>query len=144
MAESPALLPQALGVTEVFSVEQRSGLGLDGFDPLTYRLGGGPREGSRAYEYVWHGLVWRFVSEANRTAFMRDPEVYAPRIGGYDAERIASNIVVAADPEIYVARADGLYLFRNAEHRRRFLADEAAARKAESAWARTKPSLVQG
>jgi hypothetical protein len=143
-AEQPNLLPLPLGVTEAFTSESRSGVALDGFDPITYRLGGVPREGSRDFEYVWRGVVWRFVSAANRAAFVRDPDVYAPRIGGYDAERIASNVLVSADPEIFVLRADGLYLFRSNEHRRRFLADEALAHRAESAWARTRPGLVQG
>jgi hypothetical protein len=144
LAESPELLPRALAVTEMFSAEQRSGLALEGYDPITYRLGSAPQLGKGDYEYVWRGLVWRFVSEANRAAFSRNPDIYAPRIGGYDAERITRDVLVAADPEIYVVRADALYLFRNSEHRRRFLADQGLAAQAEGSWTRTKTRLVQG
>jgi YHS domain-containing protein len=140
----PPLLPQPLGVTELFSATERDGLGLGGFDPISYRLGTKPQVGSHAYECVWRGLVWRFASAANRAAFLQAPETYAPRIGGYDAERIASDVLVAADPEIFVVRGGGLYLFRNAEHRRRFLDDEALLGQAEKAWIEAKTRLVQG
>jgi hypothetical protein len=75
---------------------------------------------------------------------MSDPDTFAPRIGGYDAERIGSNLLVAADPALYVVQANRLYLFRSAEHRLRFLADNALADKAEASWQQVSASLVQG
>ena len=141
---SATILPPVLGTTELYASERLSGVALDGFDPVTYRLGAAPRPGRPDHEYVWRGLAWRFASAANRAAFIRNPETFAPRIGGYDAERAASEVVVPGDPEIFLVRSGGLYLFRSEDHRRRFLADEDLANRAEASWQRLQPSLVQG
>lgn len=138
------ILPPVLGATELYASERLSGVALDGFDPVSYRLDPAPRPGRTAHEYVWRGLAWRFASAANRAAFIRDPESFAPRIGGYDAERAASDVVVPGDPEIFLVRSGGLYLFRSEDHRRRFLADEDLATRAEASWRRLQPGLVQG
>jgi YHS domain-containing protein len=143
-ARSDALLPPVLGASELYASERMSGLALEGFDPVTYRVEAAPRPGHSDHEYVWRGIAWRFANAANRAAFIRSPESFAPRIGGYDAERAASEIVVPGDPEIFAVRAGGLYLFRNEDHRRRFLADENLAGRAESSWQKLQPSLIQG
>jgi hypothetical protein len=85
-AESLSSLPPVLGVTELFVADGLSGVALEGFDPVSYFLGDGPKPGLPEYELVWSGVAWRFASAANREAFRRDPEAYAPRFGGYDAE----------------------------------------------------------
>jgi hypothetical protein len=141
---SATILPPVLGTTELYASERLSGVALDGFDPVTYRLEAAPRPGRPDHEYLWRGLAWRFASAANRAAFIRDPEAFAPRIGGYDAERAASEVVVPGDPEIFLVRSGGLYLFRNEDHRRRFVADRDLESRAEASWQRLQPSLVQG
>src|SRR3954466_15235016 len=74
-------LPPVVGASEVFVADERSGFGLRGFDPVSYFLGPMPLPGREGVELIWRGVAWRFASEANREAFARDPEVYAPRIG---------------------------------------------------------------
>jgi hypothetical protein len=143
-ALTSSLFGPTIGVTELFAAEQRSGIAMAGFDPVSYRLDTAPRLGRPDCDYVWRGIVWQFASEANRAAFKNDPETFAPRIGGYDAERIGNSIVVAADPALYVVQGNRLYLFRSPEHRLRFLADGALAAKAEASWLRVKTGLVQG
>jgi YHS domain-containing protein len=143
-AVSATILPPVVGTTELYASERLSGVALDGFDPVSYRLEATPRPGRPDHEYLWRGLAWRFASAANRAAFVRDPETFAPRIGGYDAERAASNVVVPGDPEIFLVRSGGLYLFRSEDHRRRFRADEDLANRAEASWQRLLPGLVQG
>lgn len=138
------LLAPAVGVTEHFASEQRSGVAIEGYDPVSYRLDGAPRPGRIGCEYLWKGVIWLFANEANRAAFIHDPETFAPRIGGYDAERIGSDIVVAARPELYVVQGKGLYLFRSPEHRGRFVADQQLAAKAEASWLRVQAQLVRG
>ena len=143
-ARSDAILPPLLGTSELYASERMSGVALEGFDPVTYRVEAAPRPGQPDHEYVWRGIAWRFANAANRAAFIRSPESFAPRIGGYDAERAASEIVVPGDPEIFALRAGGLYLFRNEDHRRRFMADENLAGRAEASWQKLQPGLVQG
>lgn len=109
-------------------------LTLNGFDPVSYFLEGGPQAGLPRFELSWSGRVWRFSSGANREAFRDDPSAYAPRLGGYDAAAILEGRLVDADPLVFAVIGERLYLFRNAERRARFLAEPGLARQAEAAW----------
>src|ERR671921_1061909 len=137
-AANLSLLPPIVGVTELFAIDELSGVALYGFDPVSYFLGGGPKPGLAEYEVIWSGVAWRFASAANREAFLRDPEVYAPRFGGYDATAVAQGLTVRANPWLSVVRADGLYLFRTDHGRARFVADPGLAAKAAERWASLK------
>ncbi|WP_279356881.1 YHS domain-containing (seleno)protein [Methylobacterium indicum] len=128
---APASAEIPLGVPSLYAADPLTGLALRGYDPVSYRLGSEPVSGSDAHDYVWSGLVWRFASAANRGAFARAPEVYAPRLGGCDPEGIVAGRLVEADPLMASLYGDRLYLFRDAERRRRAgpeLLDAAEAR----------------
>jgi len=142
-ADALSSLPPVLGVTELYVVDQLSGAALDGYDPVSYFLGGGPQPGLPEYELVWSGVAWRFANAANREAFRRDPETYAPRFGGYDAEAVARGLTVRANPWLSVVRSDGLYLFRSDHDRARFVADPRIAQRAAERWASLKSGLLQ-
>jgi hypothetical protein len=136
-------LPLVVGVTELYALDELSGVALYGFDPVSYFLGEGPKAGSAEYEALWNGVAWRFSSAANREAFLRDPEIYEPRFGGYDATAVAQGLTVRANPWLSVVRPDGLYLFRSDHGRARFVADLSLAGKAEERWSSLKPALIQ-
>lgn len=114
-------------------------LALNGYDPVSYFLPDGPQAGSSRFEAQWDGRAWRFALDANRAAFLRDPTVYAPRLGGYDAAGILDRRIVDADPAVFALVDGRLYLFRDSKRRERFLADPALARQAEAIW----PSLTR-
>lgn len=107
-------------------------LALRGFDAVSYFLPGGPTSGRAAFELSWRGRVWRFASAANREAFRRDPETYAPRLGGYDPVGMVEGRLVDADPLVFALIGERLYLFRDPE--RRALAGPDLARRAEARW----------
>lgn len=109
-------------------------IALNGYDPVTYFLPEGPRPGSSRFEEEWDGRVWRFALEANRAAFRRDPGIYAPRLGGFDAQAILERRLADADPTMFALIDGRLYLFRDAARRARFVADPALAREAERIW----------
>lgn len=109
-------------------------LALQGFDPVSYFLKDGPRAGAPRFEISWGGQVWRFASSADRTAFRDNPEVYAPRLGGFDAAGILDGRLVDADPLVFAVIGERLYLFRDAARRDRFLAAPELVRQAEAAW----------
>jgi hypothetical protein len=136
-------LPPVVGATQTFVGDARSGFGLSGFDPVSYFEGAAPIAGREGIELIWGGLAWRFASHANRAAFARDPEVYAPRIGGYDAAAAAEGRLVAGDPAVFAVRDGQLYVFRDKGSRTRFLADPALAQKAEARWPALKRDLVR-
>lgn len=137
-------LPPVLGATEVQASDWRSGLALDGYDPVAILLDGAARPGRVEFEAVRGGLAWRFSSAANRAAFLRDPEAFRPRVGGYDAVAAAAGRVAAADPTLFMVRDGRLYLFHTAENRDRFIADPALASLAEARWPELRRELVGG
>jgi YHS domain-containing protein len=136
-------LPPVVGAVEMHAADGSSGLALRGFDPVSFQLPDGPRPGRREHEVLWSGVAWRFASAANRDAFERHPEIYAPRLGGYDAIAAARGLLVAAEPEIFAVRGGRLYLFRTAENRARFGRDPALAAAAEARWPDLRRALVQ-
>ena len=109
-------------------------LSLKGFDPVSYFLKPGPVAGAARFELTWGGRVWRFASGNDRAAFRDNPEVYAPRLGGFDAAGILDGRLVDADPLIFAVIGERLYLFRDTERRGRFLAEPELVRQAEAAW----------
>jgi hypothetical protein len=115
-------------------VNMHTGLGLSGFDPVAYFTDKKPKFGRPEMEFSQGGVVWRFVNEGNRAAFMENPEVYAPRFGGYDPVAIARGTSVPGHPLLWAVAAGRLYLFYNDAGRLAFIADpgryiESAERK---------------
>jgi hypothetical protein len=136
-------LPPPVGVAEVFLRDDLTGLALSGFDPVSYFLPEGPKPGRAELEHVWAGVAWRFASEANRTAFAATPEVFAPRIGGYDATAASQGRLVDASAALHVVRGGRLYLFRSDANRARFLADESLSARSEERWPELQQQLVR-
>lgn len=128
-ADSGAVL-----TTERVAVHVQSGFANDGYDVVAYFAEGRARPGSAEHEVLWNGVAWRFSSAANRAAFLRDPQVYAPRFGGYDAEGASRGIAIAADPRHFRIMGGQLYLFRSAEAARHLLDAPAALWLAETGW----------
>ena len=135
LAALPAVAPGRAAAEEGLTARTRIELlTLNGFDPVSYFLEGGPQAGLARFELSWGGQVWRFSSGANRAAFRDDPPAYAPRLGGYDAAGILDGRLVDADPLVFAVIDERLYLFRDAGRRARFLAEPGLARQAEAAW----------
>jgi YHS domain-containing protein len=137
-AEKKARLPQGLpalpSVDDQISVHELAGVALQGFDPVGYHAQGRALAGQLAHEATLNGVVWRFASAANREAFLADPEVYLPMFDGHDAEGIARDRLVSADPTVFAIIDGRLHLFKSEENRARFLGDAALARMAHKHW----------
>lgn len=142
-AEDAALFPSPLGLSGLYASDGRSGLGLAGYDPLSFWLDDRPRPGDPTRELAWGGFAWRFAGEANRAAFRRDPMAFLPRFGGYDAAGIAQGRITRADPTIFLVREDRLYLFRTPETRALFVAHPDLADAAEALWPGLQAGLVR-
>lgn len=116
------------------SADRLSGLAIAGFDPVAYHMDGRARAGQPEQEAEHGGAVWRFANEANRAAFLRAPDLYAPRLGGFDAEAAARGVVAGADASLFLLVDERLYLFRSREARDRFTADAGMRARAEAGW----------
>jgi len=128
-------------VSRVVSSDPATGLAIGGYDPMSYFVAGQPKKGTDLYEFEWQGASWRFVSEANRYAFARDPAVYAPGFGGHGALAMAQGTANAGNPAIWVIYKNALYLFFSTEARRKWLlAPETYIDRAQKKW----PNVMAG
>jgi hypothetical protein len=144
-ASAPASRPHAspvVGLADEMAADPLTGLALDGFDPVSFHLGPAPRPGRADLDHLWGGAAWRFASEANRAAFLRDPWAYAPRLGGHDADAASRGVLVDADPTVFLVRDGRLYLFRTPEGRARFASEPALAEAAEGRWRDLRRGLI--
>ncbi|MGL4637587.1 MAG: YHS domain-containing (seleno)protein [Beijerinckiaceae bacterium] len=114
--------------------DPRSGLALFGYDPVGYHAEGRALVGKQAFELMKNGLLWRFSTDANRAVFDANPEVYIPRFGGHDGERVGSGILAFGDPELFLMVNGEVVFFRNAQNRLKFAEDAALRQKAEQSW----------
>lgn len=90
------------------------GVGLEGFDPVSYwpEGGGRPTQGTIKLTFSHAGVAYRFASEKNLEAFKAAPERFLPQYGGYCAWAMgAIDQRVDVNPKHYVIRDGRLYLF---------------------------------
>ncbi|MGN6096781.1 MAG: YHS domain-containing (seleno)protein [Bosea sp. (in: a-proteobacteria)] len=130
----PAGLPPLPALGEAMQRDLVSGLALNGLDPVSYQLPGGPLAGRAEYELIHDGIVWRFASAANRAAFLDAPATYAPAFAGFDPIGVANGVAVDSNPERFAVVGSRLFLFRSDDNRRRFLLDRSLLDKAETRW----------
>ena len=130
----PAGLPALPSVGETMQRDLRSGLALNGFDPVAYRTEGRATPGQADYELVHDGAVWRFASAANREAFRDAPEIYEPAFAGFDPTGVAEGIAVDTDPYQFAVIGTRLFLFRTPENRRSFIENAALLLRAKDNW----------
>lgn len=137
-----AALPSPIGITERVPLHAYSGYALDGLDPVSYFLPGGPRAGRAPHERVWRGAAWRFTSAANSAAFAAGPERFAPRLGGHDPVALATGRLVQGRADLYAIVAGRLYLFHDPQSLVRFAGAPDAVAAAEAAWTEARRPLV--
>jgi YHS domain-containing protein len=130
--------------TEQVVVDARTGLAINGFDPVAYFVEGVPLPGRGDHEYTFAGATWRFRNEGNRAAFVGHPEVYAPQFGGYDPIDVARGKVVQGLPQLWTIHGKRLYLFASESSRTAFAVNpEGFANSAQRRWPKLKLELVQ-
>jgi hypothetical protein len=130
----PSGLPDLPSLGEVMQRNLSTGLAINGFDPVSYRLGVRPLAGRAEYELIQDRFVWRFASQANLEAFRDAPEIYMPAFGGFDPTGVANGVAVDSDPRQFAVVGSRLFLFRSADNRQRFLRESSLLAQAESRW----------
>jgi hypothetical protein len=122
--------------------DPRSGLALFGYDPVSYHADGVAKPGRPEHQAVVNGVHWRFASAANMAAFVRDPDVYLPLFGGYDARGIGEGRMVFGEPTIFAMFGGRTVLFRTEADRAAFAADAALRARALKDWPRVASQLA--
>jgi YHS domain-containing protein len=89
LASGRPLLAQAAGPADqgppfrTMSDASADKLMLMGYDAVAYFTQNEAVPGNPAIQADHMGVTWRFASEANKTAFQREPNKYMPQFGGY-------------------------------------------------------------
>lgn len=109
------------GQSPKFSAE--NGVAIDGSDAVAYFTANGPVAGRPDVTLDWMGATWRFASEANREAFLAEPQAYAPQFGGYCAWAVSKNYIAPTVPEAWTIYDGKLYLNFSRRIRRRWERD---------------------
>ncbi|MFV2093549.1 MAG: YHS domain-containing (seleno)protein [Hyphomicrobiales bacterium] len=138
------MLPARAATSQLYWSDPHSGIAIGGYDPVAYFVDGRPRAGSPDFELQWAGGTWRFVNEGNREVFRRDPQVYAPRFGGYDPLQIVRGYIAPGNPLIWTVRQQRLYLFITIGQREQWPRNDAMTRlKVQESWSRLRRTLVK-
>lgn len=87
------------------------GVALQGYDPVSYFEGSGPKQGKKNFSVVFAGGTYYFVDTANREAFLANPDRYLPAYGGWCATAMAFGKKVEVDPENFKITNGRLFLF---------------------------------
>ena len=103
-----------LTLSPAFAIEPinktSDGVAIKGYDPVAYFIDLKPVRGSRRFEYVWMGAKWHFSSSEHRDLFIKNPEKYAPKYGGYCAYAVSRGSTADIDPESWTIVTSKLYL----------------------------------
>jgi hypothetical protein len=121
--------------TERVVTNPRTGLAIDGFDPVAYFIDAAAEVGREDFELRHRGAIWRFRNPGNRAAFVDNPADYEPRFGGYDPVAIGRGAPTPGNAEVWLIVEQKLYLFYDRESRDEFNADpRRILMQAEARW----------
>lgn len=91
-----------------------NGVALQGYDPVSY-FQYKPQKGNIQFATTYKGVLYWFVSEANKNQFWKNPSYYEPQYGGWCAFAMGDyGKKVEVNPETYKIVDGKLYLFYNA------------------------------
>lgn len=99
----------------------QNGLGLQGYDPVSYQNPGIPQKGNSGITASYDDITYHFSNEANKEVFEADPERYVPAYGGWCATGMAFELINAnwpsgkyqIDPMTFKVLDQKTYLFYN-------------------------------
>jgi YHS domain-containing protein len=96
---------------------------LRGNDAVAYFTEGRPVAGNPAIKAEHNGVTYRFASEANRDAFLKNPAHYEPAYTGFCSAGAPYALKAAIGANVFMVYNDRLYLFGSERSRRGWLLD---------------------
>lgn len=96
-----ALALPALAQSKSLLNLDKSGLAIQGYDPVAFFTDSKPVLGRPELGYRHHGALYHFSSKEHRDAFKADPAKYEPAFGGYCAFGVSRNKLVEIDVEAF-------------------------------------------
>ncbi|MEY2988492.1 MAG: hypothetical protein RJB13_2013 [Pseudomonadota bacterium] len=112
----------AQDIRNVSEYNLEAGVGLKGFDPVSYFAEGDKiAAGSDSLDY--RGVTYIFLSSTNKEKFNLNPSKYEPTYGGWCAFAMASGSQVDIDPAIYTINGNRIHYFVSKRAKELFDAD---------------------
>ena len=91
----------AAGAPDRYVNVDRSGLALQGYDPVAYFTDAKPVKGDANIVATYEGATYRFASADHKATFERDPAKYVPQFGGFCAYAVSINKTASIDPNFW-------------------------------------------
>ena len=145
MKKTPLVLIAFLAVISLLPAKSlvntdRSGIGIRGYDPVSYFTDGKPEKGLPQFSSTADGVTYLFISAAHKAAFDANPSKYEPRFGGYCAYGVSRGSLIEIDPFAFQVVNGMLLLQYSKGVMVKFNKDQTAClQKAETNW----PVLVE-
>jgi hypothetical protein len=116
---------QAQAIRNVAVYNLQAGIGLKGYDPVSYfpEGGGQPQVGLQNLKLDYMGVSYFFATPLNLDLFVENPDRYEPTYGGWCAYAMASGSQVDIKPTIYTIRGNRLHFFVSKRAKQNFDAD---------------------
>ena len=121
---SPAFAQKSRHVSEY---NLQTGLGLKGYDPVSYFPEGGdqPLVGLPDLKLDYMGVTYLFATTQNVDLFLQNPTKYEPTYGGWCAYAMASGAKVDIQPKFYTINGNRLHFFVSKRAKQNFDAEVA-------------------
>ncbi len=97
---------------------------LKGHDPVAYFTLAKHTPGKPDIKTEYDGVTYRFMSDENKTMFLKDPTKYVPQYGGFCANGIVYGIPWGGDADTWKMIDGKLYIFGGESSKKYFLMDE--------------------
>jgi YHS domain-containing protein len=118
----------------------KSGLALQGYDPVAYFTDGKPVKGSPDFTADYKGARYQFASAEHRDLFNQSPAKYEPQFGGFCGYAASINKIATIEVDKFEVLHDRLVLQHNQKAWDLWHKDvEGNLKKADGNW----PSLSQ-
>lgn len=90
-----------------------SGVGLEGYSPVSYFTKGKPEQGDPRYAATHNGVTYHLTSQRQLDLFNKNPDKYEPQCGGWCAFGMTVEDKFPVDPTKFRVIDDKLYLYLN-------------------------------
>jgi YHS domain-containing protein len=96
---------------------------LAGFDPVAYHTEAKAVKGSAEFSSDWKGQRMLFSSAANKAAFDKSPDRYAPAFDGFCSFAASKGFTAKSDPEVWRVENGRLHVFNDAGMRDKWMSE---------------------
>lgn len=91
----------------------KSGIAIQGYDPVAYFKEAKPVKGNENFSFKWNDANWLFSNQQNLDSFKLNPLKFAPQYGGYCAYGMSEGHKAPTEPDAWTIVNGKLYLNYN-------------------------------